>query len=296
MLLVLHLLFDSFHIAHISSLGGPTFDLCSAWRYGEFWRFGDHQQNGLVYSDATDKFMNTFDWVCVWGAWQWRHLHSEGRNSQTYIFLCKMVLHIEMRQLDCDVTMVLLATSCICSMGIYSNCKMHLLLGYSFKRLEITQGCFVEYREYSLCFFWRSNHFFNFWRFFWKFWNNGIIYSDCKMHLLLWYSFNRFEIIQRSFVGYREYGLCFFLTDGIFLNFWRIFEFWNIGIIYCNCKTYLLLQFSFNRFEFIQGSSIGYTHYGLCFFNPADYVSSGFSHHSVSVVRLSSRPSVRPSV
>ena len=28
-----------FHIKHISSLGGPTFGLCSAWRYGAFWRF-----------------------------------------------------------------------------------------------------------------------------------------------------------------------------------------------------------------------------------------------------------------
>ena len=54
MLLVLHLYSDSFHITHISFLGGPTFGLCSAWRYGDFWRFGDHQQNGLVYSDATN--------------------------------------------------------------------------------------------------------------------------------------------------------------------------------------------------------------------------------------------------
>ena len=34
--LVLHLCFDSFHISQISSLGGPTFGLCSAWRYGDF--------------------------------------------------------------------------------------------------------------------------------------------------------------------------------------------------------------------------------------------------------------------
>ena len=108
--------------------------------------------------------------------------------------------------------------------------------------------------------------FFQFLAIFWNFWNNGIIYSDCKMHLLLWYSFNRFEIIQRAFVGYREYGLCFSWRTKYFWIFWRIFEFWNIGIIYCNCKMYLLLQFSFNRFEIIQGSSIGYKHYGLCFF------------------------------
>ena len=36
---------------------------------------------------------------------------------------------------------------------------------------------------------------------------------------------------------------------------------------------YLLLQFSFNRFEIMQDSSMEYEHYGLCFFSPADYVS-----------------------
>ena len=54
---------DSFHIKHESSLEGSAFGLWLAWRYGEFWRFGDHQQNGHVYSDATNKFMNTL--VCV---------------------------------------------------------------------------------------------------------------------------------------------------------------------------------------------------------------------------------------
>ena len=55
----LQFLTDSFHIIQESSLGGSAFGLWSAWRYGEFWRFGDHQQNGLIYSDATNKFMNT---------------------------------------------------------------------------------------------------------------------------------------------------------------------------------------------------------------------------------------------
>ena len=32
--LVPHLRFDSFHITQISSLGSPTFGLCSAWRFG----------------------------------------------------------------------------------------------------------------------------------------------------------------------------------------------------------------------------------------------------------------------
>ena len=34
---------DSFDITHESSLGSPAFSLCSAWRYGDFWRFGDHE-------------------------------------------------------------------------------------------------------------------------------------------------------------------------------------------------------------------------------------------------------------
>ena len=39
--LLVHLWSDSFHITHISSLGVLTFGLCSALRYGVFWRFGD---------------------------------------------------------------------------------------------------------------------------------------------------------------------------------------------------------------------------------------------------------------
>ena len=53
-LLLLQLWTDSFDITQEISLGGPAFGVCSAWRYGAFWRFGDHQQNGLVYSDATN--------------------------------------------------------------------------------------------------------------------------------------------------------------------------------------------------------------------------------------------------
>ena len=54
MLLVLHLYSDSFHITHISSVRGPIFGLCSAWRYGEFWRPSIFFfKNGFVYRDAT---------------------------------------------------------------------------------------------------------------------------------------------------------------------------------------------------------------------------------------------------
>ena len=50
----------------------------------------------------------------------------------------------------------------------------------------------------------------------------------------------------------------------------KIPDFWNFrnsDKIYINCKMYLLLQFSFNRFEILQGYSTGYEHYGLCFFS-----------------------------
>ena len=50
----LQFLTDYFHIAHVLFLGDSAFGLWSAWRYGDFWRFCDHQQNGLVYSDATN--------------------------------------------------------------------------------------------------------------------------------------------------------------------------------------------------------------------------------------------------
>ena len=52
--LLLQIWTDPYDIRHESSLGGFAFGLCSAWRYVAFWRFGDHQQNGLVYSDVTN--------------------------------------------------------------------------------------------------------------------------------------------------------------------------------------------------------------------------------------------------
>ena len=33
---------------------------------------------------------------------------------------------------------------------------------------------------------------------FWNFWKNGMIYSNCEMHPLLQFSFNRWKIIQGS--------------------------------------------------------------------------------------------------
>ena len=52
------------------------------------------------------------------------------------------------------------------------------------------------------------------------------------MFLLLQVSFNGFEIIQGSSIGYGSYGMYFF-TINLFLNVWRIFEkIFNNGIIY----------------------------------------------------------------
>ena len=81
------------------------------------------------------------------------------------------------------------------------------------------------------------------------------------MHVLLQFSFNRFEIIQGSFIGYDLYGLCFFLTIGLFLNFWRIFILNNDVIILtlkCTCVS---------RFEIIQTSFVEYEYYGLSIFD-----------------------------
>ena len=43
---------DLFHINYESSLEGPAFGVCFAWRFGEFWRFGDlfyFRQKMVIY-------------------------------------------------------------------------------------------------------------------------------------------------------------------------------------------------------------------------------------------------------
>ena len=82
-----------------------------------------------------------------------------------------------------------------------------------------------------------------------NFWNIGIIYSNREMYLFLQFSFNRYEIMQGFSIGCRRYGLFFFddwSNFGFLANFGN---FWNNDIIYSNCKMYILVQFSFNRFE-----------------------------------------------
>ena len=87
-----------------------------------------------------------------------------------------------------------------------------------------------------------------------------------KTYLLLQFWMDCFQILHRCYPQGWLPGLCFFWRSDHFWNFGEFLKFWNIGITYSNCKVYLLLQFSFNRFEIMQGSSIGYRHYGLCFF------------------------------
>ena len=50
--------------------------------------------------------------------------------------------------------------------------------------------------------------FLNFLGFFLNFRKNDIICNNCKMHLLLQFSFNRFKIIQGFSMGYQHYHLC----------------------------------------------------------------------------------------
>ena len=83
------------------------------------------------------------------------------------------------------------------------------------------------------------------------------------MYLLLQFSFNRFEIIQGSSIGYKHYGLCFFWTIEIILSFFSNFWYFRSnGIIYINVKCICSYNFYSIVFEIIQGSSIGYEHEG----------------------------------
>ena len=106
--------------------------------------------------------------------------------------------------------------------------KTYLLLQFWSVSFQIYYRYQVWCHQPDLCFFWIFVNF-------WKFWNNGIIYSNYELHLHLRVSFNRFEIIQGSFVGYKHYGLYVFGDRTIFeflANFWK---FCNNGIIYSNC-------------------------------------------------------------
>ena len=80
---------DSFHITHISSLGGFAFSLWSAWRYGDFWRIGDHQHFQMVLYIVTQQIIFWIRFVCYeWDIRSWRHskpISVEGLNSQTYL-------------------------------------------------------------------------------------------------------------------------------------------------------------------------------------------------------------------
>ena len=95
---------------------------------------------------------------------------------------------------------------------------------------QILHRCYPQSWLLDLC-FWRLDHFWIFGELL-KFWNIVITYSNCKMYLLLQFSFNLVETIQGSSIGYKHYGLCLFLTIELILNFWRIFGIFEIVIKY----------------------------------------------------------------
>ena len=122
--------------------------------------------------------------------------------------------------------------------------------------LKKKQSSFILYEHYGLCLVYWSHNFWIFGIFFLNFRNNDIICNNCKMHLLLQFSFNRFKIIQGFSMGYQHYHLCLVwrsMSVKIFGIFLKILKFWYY-------KQQLrrrlrLLRFSFNRFEIIQGST-----------------------------------------
>ena len=108
---------------------------------------------------------------------------------------------------------------------IYSNCKMHLVSQFLFSRFEIIQGYFVGYSHCGLCFSLMIGPFENCCRIFeimvqsilsvkcissygFHSFMIFIMYSNCKMRLLLKLSFNRFKIIQVSFKALKHNDLC----------------------------------------------------------------------------------------
>ena len=104
---------------------------------------------------------------------------------------------------------------------------------------------FCRIQALRLNFFWRSNQF-KILANFRNFWNNGIIFINCKIYLLLQFSFNRFEIIQVSSIGYKHYSFCLVWRSSsvtIFGFFWKC---WNFGIMHSSLRL-RLLRVSFNR-------------------------------------------------
>ena len=70
-----------------------------------------------------------------------------------------------------------------------------------------------------------------------KFWNNCIIYSNCKMHLLLQLWSDSFQISYRHQLWCHRPGYCLFEDRIISLYFWRSFlKFWNSASLLIGCS------------------------------------------------------------
>ena len=143
--------------------------------------------------------------------------------------------------------------------------KTYLLLQFWSDSFQILYRYQVWYHSPGLCFFWRSDHFWIFGGFL-KFWNNGMIYSNFKMHLLLQFWSDSFEISCRHQVWYHSPGLCFFWASNYFWIFGDFLKFCNNVIIYSNCKMHLLLQFWSDSFEISYRHQVWYHSPTLCFF------------------------------
>ena len=137
---------------------------------------------------------------------------------------------------------------------------MYLLLQFSFIRFEIKQGSYIGYKHYGLWFFWRSNQFWIFWIF------EIVIKYILTVKCISSYNFHSIVLkVYRALLQNMRIMACdFFWRSNHFWIFGEFLIFWNIGIIYSNYEMYLL-QFSLNRYEIMQGFSIGYRRYGLCF-------------------------------
>ena len=146
---------------------------------------------------------------------------------------------------------------------------MPLLLQFWSDSSAIAYRHQVWYHSPGLCFFWRPDYFWIFGEFL-KFWNNGIIYSNCKMPLLLQFWSDSFAIAYRHQVWFHSPGLCFFWRPDYFWIFGEFLKFWNNGIIYSNCKMPLLLKFWLDSFPIAYRHRVWYHSPGL-FFWRSDY-------------------------
>ena len=80
-----------------------------------------------------------------------------------------------------------------------------------------------------------------------------MIYSDFKVYVLPQFSSNGFKLLHNASKSHVDYGLCSVLRLDHFWNVDEFSIFFLNNCITCYFEMYLLLQFSFSRFEMIQG-------------------------------------------